>query len=168
MKSVVARMSATTLRQSVVNAADMQATFQHLLLAALKAETPTSCFICTELSKYFPPPEMDVDRVAHLPEVEGSCDYYLNGGELRWAIEAVLIDSGAGEHLSRLVGQRKYVSLHYTDFLVIDFRVNATGEPTNVERHDHRMSVFFKQGDFTFCNLLCGDQTGTERITLAN
>lgn len=108
MKSVLAHMSGTTLRQSVVNPATdtpSETTFQHLMLAALEAETPVSCFICPELSKYFPPPashEMDVDRAAQLPEVKGRCDYYLNGG-LRWAVEVLINGSGVGEHLARLV-----------------------------------------------------------------
>jgi hypothetical protein len=53
MKSVVAHMSATTLRQSVVHSSTdvpPEATFQHLMLAALEAQTPASCFICPELS----------------------------------------------------------------------------------------------------------------------
>jgi hypothetical protein len=173
MKSVVAHMSGTTLRQSVVySSTDVpsEATFQHLMLAALEAQTPASCFICPELSKYFPPPPsqvMDVEGAASLPEVKGRCDYYLNG-ELRWAIEALINGSGVGEHLSRLEGHGKYVGLAYTDYLVIDFRVNATGEPTNVQRHKHRMSVFFKRGDFSYCSVLCGVEQSAERIILAN
>ncbi len=172
MKSVLAHMSGTTLRQSVVNSStDMpsETTFQHLMLAALEAETPASCFICPELSKYFPLPpsqEIDVDQAAHLPEVKGRCDYYLNGN-LRWAVEVLISGSGWGEHISRLVGQGKYVGLAYADYLVVDFRANATGNPTNVQRHVRRMSVFFKQGDFTFCNVLCGFDAA-ERINLAN
>jgi hypothetical protein len=86
MKSVVAHMSGTTLRQSVVNSlpdVPSETTFQHLMLAALEAETPASCFICPELSKYFPPPHShgtDVERAADVPEIKGRCNYYLNGG----------------------------------------------------------------------------------------
>jgi hypothetical protein len=172
MKSVVAHMSGTSLRQSVVHSTDVpsEATFQHLMLAALEAQTPASCFICPELSKYFPPPAsqvMDVEGAASLPEVKGRCDFYLNG-ELRWAIEALINGSGVGEHLSRLESHGKYVGLDYTDFLVIDFRVNASGEPTNVSRHEHRMSVFFKRGDFSYCSVLCGVEQRAERINLAN
>eukprot|EP00597_Dinobryon_sp_UTEXLB2267_P016680 CAMPEP_0201094074 /NCGR_PEP_ID=MMETSP0812-20130820/2494_1 /ASSEMBLY_ACC=CAM_ASM_000668 /TAXON_ID=98059 /ORGANISM="Dinobryon sp., Strain UTEXLB2267" /LENGTH=575 /DNA_ID=CAMNT_0047346531 /DNA_START=21 /DNA_END=1748 /DNA_ORIENTATION=+ len=165
MKSVLARMSGTTLKQSVVNSfTDMpsEATFQHLMLAALEAETPPTCFICPELSKFFPPPfskELGV-------EIEGRCDFYING-ELRWAIEALINGNGVGEHLARLEGQGKYVQLNYQDYLVVDFRVNATGEPTNVQKHRRRLSVFFKQGDFSYCNVLCGLEDA-ERITLAN
>ena len=173
MKSVVAHMSGTTLRQSVVySSTDVpsEATFQHLMLAALEAQTPASFFICPELSKYFPPPPsqvMDIEGAASLPEVKGRCDYYLSG-ELQWAIEALINGSGVGEHLSRLEGDGKYVGLAYTDYLVIDFRVKATGEPTNVQRHKHRMSVFFKRGDFSYCSVLCGVEQSAERIVLTN
>lgn len=62
----------------------------------------------------------------------------------------------------------KYVGLDYDDYLVVDFRVTATGEPTDVRRHERRMSVFFKQNDFTFCNVLCGFEPAAETITLAD
>lgn len=176
MKSVLAHMSASTLRQSVVDPSTdvpSEATFQHLMLAGLEAETPASCFICPELSKYFPPPpsqEMGVVGAADLgdlPPVSGRCDYFLNG-TLRWAIEALINGSSVGEHLSRLESEGKYVGLDYVDYLVVDFRVNATGEPTNVRRHEHRMSVFFQQGDFSCCSVLCGLAQPAERITLVN
>eukprot|EP01033_Poteriospumella_lacustris_P016614 gene16614-11886_t len=128
MKSVLARMSGTTLKQSVVNpAADMpsETTFQHLMLAGLEWATPPQCWICPEISKYFPPQQMDVDEADPLPEVKGRCDYYLNS-DLRWAIEVLISGTGVGEHLARLVGEGKYVGLGFADYLVVDFRVNAT------------------------------------------
>jgi hypothetical protein len=102
-----------------------------------------------------------------VPEVRGRCDFYLNG-ELRWAIDVLINGSGVGEHISRLESNGKYVGLTYNDYVVVDFRVNATGKPTNVMRHDRRMSVFFKQGDFSYCNVLCGVEQSAERIKLAN
>jgi len=86
--------------------------------------------------------------------VKGRCDFYLNG-ELRWALEALINGNGVKD-------------LAPNDYLVIDFRVNDTGEPTNVERHEHRMTVFFKQGDFRYCSVVCGLEQPAERITLAN
>lgn len=170
MKSVVAHMSGTTLRQSVVDSfkdVPSEATFQHLMLAALEAQTPASCFICPELSKYFPPPVAMEEGVMSQPEVRGRCDYYVNG-ELRWALEALVNGTGVGEHMSRLEGQGKYVGLNYNDYLVIDFRVNATGDPTPVQRRSRRMSVFFQKGDFSFCHVLCGIDGVAERISLSN
>lgn len=171
MKSVLKHMSGTTLRQSVVSSSGdvpSEATFQHLLLGALEAQTPASCFICPELSKYFPPPPSQlIDVEGAVPEVRGRCDFYLNG-ELRWAIEVLINGSGVGEHISRLESNGKYVGLAYNDYVVVDFRVNATGKPTNVMRHDRRMSVFFKQGDFSYCSVLCGVEQSAERIKLAN
>jgi len=117
MKSVVAHISGTTLKQSVACSTDVssEATCQHLMIAALDAETPASCFICPELSQHFPPPpshEMDVEGAANLPEGKGRRDIYLDG-ELRWAIEALINGGGVGEHLSRLEGQGKFVGLAY-------------------------------------------------------
>jgi hypothetical protein len=51
---------------------------------------------------------------------------------------------------------------------VVDFRVSETGQATNVIEHAHRMSVFFKAGDFTSCKVLCGVGAPEEAITLAH
>lgn len=79
---------------------------------------------------------MDVDRAAvHVPEVRGRCDNYVNGAELRWANEALMNGGGVGEpSFSRLVAQGRLQ-------MVMDFRVNATGEPADVHRHERQMSV---------------------------
>jgi hypothetical protein len=166
MKAVVRRMSGTTLRQSVVDARrDMpsEATFQHLMLAGLEAETPPACYICPELSKSFPEQAGQAIGVA----VTGRCDFYINGG-LRWAIEALINGDAVGEHIARLEGGGKYEGLAYVDYVVVDFRVNATGNATNVWRHAHRMSVFFKRGDFSVCTVVCGLAEDSERIPLEN
>lgn len=188
MKAVVAHMSASTLRKAVkysTKTMPYDAIFHHLLLTGLHAQTPESCLIIPALSKYFPhtppPPGHNPEMVkgatgAILPPVKGRCDYYL-GGALQWVVEVLLTgsgtssgyDSGAGEPLSRLESdtEGKYVGLAYTDHLIVDIRVNATGEPTPVQRNERRMSVFFKQGDFNFCNVLCGHMDLAERIPLA-
>ena len=90
-------------------------------------------------------------------------------GDLRWAIEALINVSGVDEHLSRLESEEgKYAGLPYDDYLVVDFRVNTTGKATNVRRHSRRMSVFFKQNDYTFCNVLCGEEERPVKISLQN
>eukprot|EP01033_Poteriospumella_lacustris_P008075 gene8079-5817_t len=179
MKAVLARMSGAALRQSAVRAkteTPSEAEVQHLLRVALEAETPASCSICPNLSTYFPPPPsqaMDEDRAAPQPEVvPGRCEFYLHG-DLRWAVEVLIAGhggggGGGGEHVSRLLGPSQYVGLACTDFLVVDVHVNATGEPTEVHRHERRMSVFFPRDDFSFCTVLCGLETAAETITLAD
>ena len=178
MKAVLARMSGAALRQSAVRAkteTPSEAEMQHLLRVALEAETPASCSICPDLSTYFPPPPsqvMDEAPAAPLPSVvPGRCEFYLHG-DLRWAVE-VLIGGhggggGGGEHVSRLLSPSQYVGLAFTDFVVVDVHVNATGEPTDVHRHERRMSVFFPRDDFSFCTVLCGLETAAETITLAD
>jgi hypothetical protein len=67
-----------------------------------------------------------------------------------------------------MLGPSQYAGLTYSDFLVVDVHVNATGEPTDVHRHERRMSVFFPRDDFSFCTVLCGLETAAETITLAD
>ena len=35
------------------------------------------------------------------------------------------------------------------DYDIVDFRVSDDGEPTTVQRQNHRVSVLFKNGDFS-------------------
>lgn len=61
---------------------------------------------------------------------------FLNG-VLCWAIDALINGSGVSEHAARLEGESNYVGLAYADYLVVvDIRVNATGEPTPVQRNE--------------------------------
>jgi hypothetical protein len=180
MKAVLARMSGAALRQSAVRAkteTPSEAEVQHLLRVALEAETPASCSICPNLSTYFPPPPPQAikeDRAAPLPSaVPGRCEFYLHGN-LRWAVEVLISGHNGGggggggdggeEHVSRLLGPSQYVGLAYSDFLVVD----VIGEPTEVHRHERRMSVFFPRDDFSFCTVLCGLEAAAETITLAD
>jgi hypothetical protein len=41
---------------------------------------------------------------------------------------------------------------------VVDIRGNATGETTttNIQRYPHRITVFFKRGDFSSCKCIFG------------
>lgn len=59
------------------------------------------------------------------------------------------------------------VGLAYAEYLVVAFRVNATGEPGSAHRHERRMSVFFKQDEFTFYHVLC-DLEPVAEITLTD
>ena len=170
LKSVVSRMSATTLRQSVVDLSSVpsEATFQHLMFAGLEAETPADCNVISEISKYFPETSTDVPNMKNapnLPTIKGRCDFFLNG-ELRWAIEALIQNSKLNEHLSRFNDRGKYVGLKYKNYAVINFVVTANGELKNVRKGNHLMTVVFKKGDFSFCNLFC-KQKPVERLTLA-
>ncbi len=99
MKAVLTHMSASTLRESAEDRAThmpYEGTFQCLLRAGLEAATPALCFICPELSKYFPSADLRHGAADSFPSpVTGRCDYYLNG-ELRWVIEALINGSGGG------------------------------------------------------------------------
>lgn len=187
MKAVVGRMSASALNHSVIpQSGDLpsEATFQHLLMAPLLAETPKGCFVCPELSKVFPyetssprdenassaavaSSSSSVVRFSPQERIPGRCDFFLNG-DLRWAIEALINGDAIGEHLNRFASHGKYLGLSYDDYLVIDFRLTKTGHPTAVDRHERRMTVFFKENDdYSSCYVLCGLDGPADRIALA-
>eukprot|EP00842_Homolaphlyctis_polyrhiza_P000931 jgi/Hompol1/1839/HPOL_004828-RA len=89
--------------------------------------------------------------------------------DLRWGIELLVNGDNIGEHISRFTPPRgKYVSLNVNDYAVIDFRRNATGRPTDIMRHPKRITVFFKQDDYTVARCIFGQDDDIVEITLSN
>ena len=65
------------------------------------------------------------------------------------------------EHLDRFItnneGKKgKYVSLMLHDYVVVDIRASASGDVTSVQKDEHRISIFFKNGNFSSCNCIFG------------
>ena len=67
-----------------------------------------------------------------------------------------MLGRGIGEHIDRFGHGGKYSKLAVNDYAVVDFRVSPDGEPTNVQKHVKRVSVFFKAGDFSRCKCIFG------------
>ncbi|RKP16848.1 hypothetical protein ROZALSC1DRAFT_24826 [Rozella allomycis CSF55] len=153
----IEHMSASFLKQSTPSTDDFpkEAVFQQLMIQGFAKNTTHDCSICPDLSKHFPPFE------------NGEIDFYLNGS-LRWGIELLIKGSGIGEHLERFTPRGKYAPLDVSDYAVVDFRVNETGECTNVQRHAKRISVFFKKGDFSSCKCIFGEEQGVVQLNLSN
>jgi len=145
VKNAIQNMSASVLRQSVVEQGHFpkEAIFQHLFMQGLAANTPPPCVICPELSHTFP---SSVSSCTH--PIGGEVDFYLNG-DLRWGLELLVNGDRLTEHLDRFGPKGKYFNLNVKDYAVIDFRGNMNGDITNVGRHEKRITVFFKLGDFT-------------------
>ncbi|KAJ3120116.1 hypothetical protein HK098_004875, partial [Nowakowskiella sp. JEL0407] len=127
VEKCIRSMSASLLLNSTVPDAKFskEATFQHLAMRGLAGNTSPSCAICPELSKIYP------DSSTPGGSIKGEIDFYLNGN-LRWGIELLVNGSGIGEHLQRFSKKGKYEPLKVKDYLVVDFRENDTGEPTNI------------------------------------
>ena len=146
-------------------------------------------FICSELSKYFPltsGQELEIKEGVAGPavvnkevymegvagptvvnkEVHGRYEYYLSSG-LQWVIEIIINGNNLEERLSRLEGHGEYMGLSYTDYIIVDFRMNTNVEAINVQRNKHLMSVFFSQDDCSYCDVLYGLTKPMERIHLA-
>ncbi|KAI9321164.1 hypothetical protein BDR26DRAFT_883581 [Obelidium mucronatum] len=144
LKSCIQNFSPSLLAQSAVDGFPKEATFQHLLMEGLAKFTPPGCAICPDLLKVCP------------GEIQtGGCLFYLNGS-LRWGIELLVLGRDIGSHINRFGDAGNYSKLAVKDFAVLDFRVSSDGEPTNVERHVKRVSVFFKAGDFSQCKCIFG------------
>jgi hypothetical protein len=166
VRNVLASMSSNLLKHSTV-AGDFpkEAVFQHLVMEGLAAFTPPSCCICPELSKIF----FDGTKSNAQPTtVAGEIDFYLNSS-LRWGIELLVNGDGIGEHVSRFTPPNgKYVALAVSDYTVVDFRRNSTGRPTNISRHPNRITVFFKEDDYSIAHCIFGQDSSIVQINLSN
>ena len=166
VRNVLASMSSNLLKHSTV-AGDFpkEAVFQHLFIEGLAAFTPPSCCICPELSKIF----FDGTKSNAQPTtVAGEIDFYLNSS-LRWGIELLVNGNGIGEHISRFAPPKgKYVTLAVSDYTVVDFRRNSTGQPTNISRHPNRITVFFKEDDYSIAHCIFGQDSSIAQINLSN
>ena len=175
VEMAIARMSATALENSLAdpeNGFPSDTTFQHHILEGLQCHTPVNCCILPELSTLLPtinPGGISSSTSPSSPrKVRGRCDFYING-ELRWLVE-LLVNGNAvgGEHLSRMERGGKYVGLRFLQYLVVDFRGNKSGRPTAVKRSANRMTVFFKLGDYSHCQVLHGLDGAPKNIRLEN
>jgi hypothetical protein len=166
IEDVITSMSSNTLQLSVSdsNHFPKHAVFQHLFMQGLTQNTISTCSICPELSYVFP---ADGDFTTEQLRIDGEIDFYINS-TLRWGIELLINGNGIGEHISRFdpLNNGKYVPLQVSDYVVVDIRVNPTGSPTSVLRHEKRVTVFFATGDFSSCNILIGatDEIKTVRL----
>lgn len=171
MRRVIGRMSALALSTSL---ADRQhgfppeALFQQLVMGGLQAEMPLQCSISSELSHLFP---FEVTEEGHPTldkvNIDGRIDFYIDRS-VRWGIELLVSGSDIGEHLARVESGGKYYGLAMNDSIVVDFRGNLNGSVTNVTRHEKRMTVFFKLGDFRTCKVVMGMENEIVTIQLAN
>ena len=77
---------------------------------------------------------------------------------------------GIDEHRSRFSPPNgKYVSLAVNDYAIVDFRRNATGQPpVDISKHPNRVSVSFKNDDYSVAQCLFGEDTAAIEISLAN
>ena len=165
IRKVVSNMPSTVLKNSTLPGDfPKEAVFQHLFMEGLALHTPPHCSTCPELSKIFP----HDTNLNSQQAIAGEIDFYLNGS-LRWGIELLVNGDGIGEHLSRFSPPNgKYVSLAVNDYAIVDFRRNATGQPTDISKHPNRVSVFFKNGDYSVAQCLFGEDTVAIEISLAN
>ena len=76
---------------------------------------------------------------------------------------------GIGEHISRFTPPNgKYVALAVSDYTVVDIRRNSTGRPTNISRHSNRITVFFKNDDYSIAQCILGLDNAPVVISLSN
>jgi len=149
IEKAIQTFSVSVMRRSVPYRSDFpkEAVFQHLMMEGLTRNTNAANYVCAELSSVFSHSSSIAEKIS------GEIDFFVNG-KLRWGIELLINGSGISEHIERFAPGGKYDPLSATDYVVIDFRGNSTGTATNVTRSAHRITVFFKIGDFARCELL--------------
>ena len=111
----------------------VETAWQHLFMARLAEKLPPSVTFVPELARYFPHTDEEARKIP------GSVDLYVNGS-LRWGIELVINGDRLGEHLELFEPSGKYAPLDLRDYRTVDIRY---GNPTRVERHKHRTTVWF-------------------------
>ena len=132
-------------------------------MEGLVSFTPPNCSICPELSKIFPGPSNSNPQ----QKIAGEIDFYLNSS-LRWGIELLVNGDGIGEHISRFTHPNgKYVSLAVSDYAVVDFRRNSTGQPRNISRHTKRITVIFKNDDYSIAQCIFGVDSDPVEVRLS-
>ena len=58
--------------------------------------------------------------------------------------------------MARFSNTGKYFALGVNDYAVVDFLCTNNGEPTAVIKYDKRVTVFFKEGDYSKCKCIFG------------
>jgi hypothetical protein len=166
IKNVVSSMSATVLMNSTRDGDfPKEAVFQQLFMEGLARYTKPDCCICPELSKIFP---SDITYSNAQQTIAGEIDFYLNSS-LRWGIELLVNGNGIGEHISRFTPPNgKYVALAVNDYVVVDLRRTSTGRPTNISGHPNRITVFFKNDDYTIAQCIFGQDSNIIQINLSH
>jgi len=158
VKSVLQNMSSNTLQQSVVGGnIPKEAMFQHLFMSGVAASTPSNIAIHPELSRV----------IGDTARINGEIDFFINGS-LRWGVELLIQGSGVGEHISRFGADTgKYAPLRMRDYIIVDFRQNPSGTiPKNIIKHEKKLSVIFKAGDYRTCNCEYGSGETMSQFSL--
>ncbi len=120
--SSIGKMSATTLRQSVVEGLFPSETgFQHLMMGAMMHN------LTAEANVY---PENSI-VIGTENRMKGRLDFFING-DLRWGIELLIKGRKLQDHRERFIGNGKYVDLGCREHVVVDFRGQVAGATTNI------------------------------------
>jgi hypothetical protein len=159
----ISSLSASILQNSVFcGDFPKEAVFQHVFMEGLASSTKFDCLICPELSRVFPEPPNSNSSTS----ISGEIDFYLDGS-LRWGIELLINGAGISEHIDRFSNPNgKYYPLKVKDYAIIDIRRTESGMPTNIVRHEKRITLFFKQGDFSVARCIFGLEENHVEIRL--
>jgi len=158
-------MSSSALAQSIAFDTDFpkEAMFQHLLMNALVRNTARDTYVCPEFSRI-----LSEAGESTTSNIKGEIDFFVDGS-LKWGIELLVKGRNVTEHLKRFEPDQIYSSLDCKDYVVVDFRQSKDGKPTKVDLHQNRVTVFFKEGDYSKCSVLCGNERQNKLVLqLAN
>ncbi len=86
-------------------------------------------------------------------KTDGALDFYCNSS-LKFAFELLVSGDRVGAHLKRFNSDGIYQDLEMADHLVVNFCRSEDGKPTNVNRGDDLVTVFFKKGGLSRCTCL--------------
>lgn len=158
VRKVISGMSASVLRQSVAMNGDFpnEAVFQDLFMEHLAANTESTCAICPELSRAYPPGN---------EVIKGEIYLYLHG-TLRWGLKLLMKGDRIGEHLKTFLTGEKHHPLQLNDWAIIDFRLKKQSDQIGIEKEEKRITVFFDP-DYSAAECLFHNEDATVSFSLA-
>lgn len=138
----VASLSASRLRNSVIDGFPKEAAFQHFFNEAMSIHLTVSNFLVPEVNTWA------VDQNGEI--VSGELDFYVDG-HLQWCLELLRQGDKIGEHLSRFdkrIG--KYREVEANQYLVVDCRPAKKGSGAQVD--PNRCTLYF-ENNYTTCRV---------------
>ena len=164
VERAIQRMSASKLATATLPSAagasafPKETTFQREFRKGLMESTSSSCSVCDDLSRTSGEPHPN----------DGELDFYVVNGELRWGVELLVGGDRIGEHMRRFGPEGRYKCIDLHDYMVVDFRQSAGGQPTRVMACEKKITVFFSaDGNFTRCTCLFETDTQPLELTLS-
>ena len=148
VRSSVASLSTSRLRNSVNQGFPKEAAFKHFFNEAMSMHLTVDNFLIPELNTWA------VDSSGE--EISGELDFYVDG-HLQWCVELLRNGDKIGEHLARFHSHTgKYREVKARQYLVVDCRPPKRGSGAQID--PNRCNLYFED-NYTRCRMQMRTET---------